>query len=72
MLHVVRLRLRCSIWFLYVPSESNMSDWPSRGRIRDVLALGARAVRMVIPSLRLLTAPWASVFAELDSLSMSH
>ena len=49
-----------------------MSDWPSRGRIRDVLALGARAVRMVIPSLRLLTAPWATVFAELDSLAMSH
>ena len=47
MLHVVRLHLRCNIWFLYVPSESNMSDWPSRGRIRDVLALGARAVRMV-------------------------
>ena len=36
MLHVVRLHLRCSIWFLYVPSESNMSDWPSRGKIRDM------------------------------------
>ena len=70
MLHVVRLHLRCNIWFLYVPSESNMSDWPSRGRIRDVLALGARAVKMVIPSLRLLTAPWATVFAELESLAM--
>ena len=72
MLHVVRLHLHCSIWFLHVPSESNMSDWPSRGRIRDVIARGARAVRMVIPSLRLLTAPWSTVFAELESLALSR
>ena len=70
LLHVVRLRLQCNIWFLYVPSESNMSDWPSRGRLRDVLALGAREVRMVIPSLRLLLAPWAEVFDELDVISL--
>ena len=42
----------------------------ARGRLRDVLALGAREVRMVIPSLRLLLAPWSDVFDELDVLSL--
>lgn len=61
-LHLFRLRVQCNIWFLYLRSESNISDWPSRGRIRDVTAQRAREVRMVIPSLRLLTAPWEVLF----------
>ena len=59
--HIVRLRLGCNVWFYYVPSESNISDWPSRGRLRDVLRnreIGAREVRMQLPALRLLTGPW--------------
>ena len=44
-------------------------DWPSRGRIRDVIALGARS--MVIPSLRLLIAPWSDAFDELDLLNLA-
>ena len=66
--HLVRLQLRCNVWFYYVPSESNLSDWPSRGRLRDVLAAGARACFMRLPRLTDLTAPWASVYANLDSI----
>ena len=71
--HIVRLRLGCNVWFYYVPSESNISDWPSRGRLRDVLSnaeIGARAVRMQLPALRLLTGPWRDVFDDVSGMLM--
>ena len=59
--HLVRIKLQCNVWFYYVPSESNLSDWSSRDRLRDVIAMGARAVRMRIPRPRLsdLISPWS-------------
>ena len=63
--HLVRVRLQCNVWFFYVPSESNLSDWPSRGRLRDVIAMGARAVGMRIPRLSDLVSPWSAVYADL-------
>ena len=65
--HLVRVKLQCNVWFYYVPSESNLSDWPSRGRLRDVIAMGARAVRMRIPRLSDLISPWSTVYADLTA-----
>ena len=65
---LVRMRLQCNVWLYYVPSESNISDWPSRGRLRDVVAIGARAISMRIPRLSDLMRPWAEVYRDLDML----
>ena len=37
--HLTRLSLACDVTILlYVPSESNIADWPTRGKLRDVIA----------------------------------
>ena len=46
---VRRTRLLCAelaaaVWYERVPSPSNIADWPSRGDIDSLLALGARRV----------------------------
>ena len=46
-----------------LPSESNLSDWPSRGRLRDAIAMGARAVSMRTPRLPDLISPWSAVYS---------
>lgn len=63
--HLVRLKLNCDVTLLYVPSESNIADWPTRAKLRDVIArTGARPVHMVVPRLRQLSGPWATVFHD--------
>ena len=53
---------------LYVPSESNIADWPTRGKLRDVIArVGATSCYMSLPTLRLLSAPWAEVYKEVTA-----
>ena len=53
----------CHVTLLYVPSESNISDWPSRGDMRRVIAeTGARSSFMRLPSLAWLTGRWVGVY----------
>ena len=64
--HLLRLKLQCDVTYLYVPSESNIADWPTRAKLRDVIAnTGARAVAMTIPRLSMLSGPWTSVYREM-------
>ena len=66
--HLTRLSLACDVTILYVPSESNIADWPTRGKLRDVIArTGATSCYMSLPSLRLLSAPWAEVYKEITA-----
>ena len=67
--HLTRLSLACDVTILlYVPSESNIADWPTRGKLRDVIAqTGATSCYMSLPSLRLLSAPWAEVYREITA-----
>ena len=56
-----------------VEASQRQTDWPSRGRLRDVLRnreIGARAVRMQLPALRLLTGPWQDVFDDVSGMLM--
>ena len=66
--HLTRLSLACDVTILYVPSESNIADWPTRGKLRDVIArVGATSCYMSLPTLRLLSAPWAEVYKEVTA-----
>ena len=68
LVQLTRLRLACDVTILYVPSESNIADWPTRGKLRDVIArVGATSCYMSLPTLRLLSAPWAEVYKEVTA-----
>ena len=67
MFHMLRMQLNCQAWLLYVASEENISDWPSRGDLRRVIReIGAKDVRMVLPTLMQLSAPWAIVYRAMQ------
>ena len=49
MLFLALLRLRCSVYFDWVPSEANPADWPTRPEKAAKIPAAAQRIPMRLP-----------------------